>query len=32
MALRIDEPEAVDWIEIAELLESAYRLVAPRHT
>lgn len=32
MALRIDEPEAVDWVEIAELLESAHRLVAPRHT
>ena len=30
MALRIDEPDAVDWVEIAELLESAHRLVAPR--
>lgn len=32
MALRIDGPEAVDWAEIAELLESAHRLVAPRRT
>ena len=32
MALRIDGPEAVDWVEIAELLESAHRLVARRRT
>lgn len=31
LALRIDDPETVDWAEIAELLESAHRLVARRH-
>ena len=28
--MRLDDPSAVDWREIAELLESAYRAVAPR--
>jgi predicted DNA-binding protein (MmcQ/YjbR family) len=30
-ALRIDDPGAVDWGEVAELLEAAYLRVAPGH-
>jgi predicted DNA-binding protein (MmcQ/YjbR family) len=30
LALRLDNPNDADWAEIAELLESAYRYVAPR--
>jgi predicted DNA-binding protein (MmcQ/YjbR family) len=30
LAIRLDHPDAVDWDEIAELLESAYRRVVPR--
>jgi hypothetical protein len=29
-ALRLAQPDGADWAEIAELLESAYRSVAPR--
>src|SRR5262245_40164696 len=30
LALRLDRPDAANWAEIAELLESAYRYVTPR--
>ena len=30
LTMRLDDPDAADWAEIAELLESAYRHVAPR--
>jgi len=30
LALRLDDLDSVDWSEIAELLESAYRHGAPR--
>ena len=30
LALRLDDPDVADWVEIAELLESAYRRIAPR--
>jgi predicted DNA-binding protein (MmcQ/YjbR family) len=29
LAVRLDDPDEADWREIAELLESAYRVVAP---
>ena len=30
VGVRFDLPEDPDWIEVAELIEDAYRLVAPR--
>jgi len=30
-AMSLEQPESLDWGEIAELLESAYRHVAPQH-
>ena len=30
LAIDLEDPSAVDWDEIAELLDSAYRQVAPR--
>jgi len=30
LAMKLVHPDAVDWDEVAELLESAYRRVAPR--
>ena len=30
LTIRLDDPGAVDWNEVVELLESAYRHVAPR--
>ena len=32
LAIRIDDADSVDWIEIAELLESAHQLAAPRRS
>jgi hypothetical protein len=31
LALRLDHPDSLDWTEVAELLESAYQHVVPRH-
>lgn len=31
LALSLEYPHSLDWGEVAELLESAYRQVAPRH-